>query len=110
MKKTHLASPKTYYLFFLIFLFLIPLKALYAIIIGALLGPFLTAYAGYNALKYIDASKKAVLSSSKSLFVLLGAYLYFGVFPKEFQIIGGLITVIGVLLMSFGKMILRKKN
>ncbi len=90
--------------------FHIPQKALVAITIGSLLGPFLTVIAGYNALRFIEASKRSILSSSKSLFVLLGAYLYFGKFPMQYQIIGGIFTVIGVLLISFGKIILKKKD
>ncbi|HFU75186.1 MAG TPA: hypothetical protein ENK91_02840 [Bacteroidetes bacterium] len=90
--------------------FSIPMSAVYATFFGSLLGPFLTAYAGYNALRYIEASKRSILSSSRSLFVLLGAYLYFGNFPKEYQIIGGLITIVGVILISFGKMILKKRK
>ena len=90
--------------------FSVPMSAIYATFFGSLLGPFLTAYAGYNALKYIDASKRSILSSSRSLFVLLGAYLYFGNFPKEYQIVGGIITILGVILISFGKMILKKRK
>jgi len=92
--------------------FYIPQNAVVSLLIGSLLGPFLTVIAGYNALKYIEASKRSILSSSKSLFVLLGAYLYFGKFPMEYQIIGGIFTVFGVILISFGKMILsnRKKS
>ena len=90
--------------------FHIPQKALFSITIGSLLGPFLTVIAGYNALQYIEASKRSILSSSKSLFVLLGAYLYFGKFPMQYQVIGGIFTVFGVLLISFGKIILKKKD
>jgi len=89
---------------------IIPRKAFYATFFGSLLGPFLTAYAGYNALKYIEASKRSILNSSRSLFVLLGAYIYFGNFPKEYQIIGGIFTIIGVVLISFGKMIMKTES
>ncbi len=90
--------------------FRIPQKAFYATFFGSLLGPFLTAYAGYNALKYIDASKRSILSSSRSLFVLFGAYIYFGNLPKEYQIFGGIFTIIGVILISFGKIILKSRT
>ncbi len=81
----------------------IPSSALKNIIIGSVLGPFLTAVTGLLALKYIDLSKKSIISSTKSLFVLVGAYLYFGVFPKTFELIGGFLSIIGVLLIIFGK-------
>ena len=77
--------------------------------LGSLLGPFLAALAGYTAIKYIEASRSAVIGSSKSLFVLLTAYLYFGHLPHYYQLIGGLITVVGVLLISTGKLFVKKQ-
>lgn len=73
------------------------------IFIGSLLGPFLTVIAGYWALQYIPLSQRAIISSTKGLFVLLGAYLYFGDFPKTTALLGGLVTIIGLLLIAFGK-------
>lgn len=81
----------------------IPFSALKNIFIGALLGPFLTVIAGYLALQYIPLSRKAIIASTKGLFVLVGSYLYFGEFPKTIALIGGLVTIIGVLLIAFGK-------
>ncbi|MGB7843330.1 MAG: DMT family transporter [Salinimicrobium sp.] len=82
---------------------LIGYKPLLNIFIGASLGPFLTVIAGYLALQYITLSKKAIISSTKGLFVLFGAYLYFGQFPDTITIIGGIITILGLLLIAFGK-------
>ena len=76
--------------------------------LGSLLGPFLAALAGYTAIKYIEASRSAVVGSSKSLFVLLTSYLYFGHLPQYYQLIGGLLTVVGVLLISTGKLFVKK--
>ncbi len=87
----------------------IPGKALIDVGIGSLLGPFLTVIAGYNALKYIEVSKKSILSSSRGLFVLIGAYVYFGKLPLMYQIVGGLITIAGVVLIAFGKTLLKRK-
>jgi len=81
----------------------IPTRAVRNIFIGSLLGPFLTVIAGYLALQYIPLSRKAVITSTKGLFVLLGSYLYFGQFPRTIALIGGFVTIIGVLLISFGK-------
>ena len=78
------------------------------ILIGSVLGPFLTVIAGYLALQYIPLSKKAIIASTKGLFVLLGSYLYFGQFPTTIALIGGLVSIIGVLLIAFGKMKLQK--
>lgn len=82
---------------------IIPKSALTNIFIGSLLGPFLTVIAGYLALQYITSSRRAIISSTRGLFVLLGAYLYFGQFPKPIALFGGAVTIIGVLVITFGK-------
>jgi len=73
------------------------------IIIGSLLGPFLTVIAGYLALQYIPLSRKAIIDSTRGLFVLFGSYLYFNDFPRPIALLGGLVTIIGVLLIAFGR-------
>ncbi|MBN2237482.1 MAG: DMT family transporter [Bacteroidales bacterium] len=85
-------------------------KALLNIFIGSGLGPFLTSLAGYQALKYIEAGRSSVLGSSKGLFVMIGAFFYFGTLPEAHQIWGGLISISGVLLISLGKLKLNKKE
>lgn len=77
--------------------------ALVNIGIGSVLGPFLAVLAAYNALKYIEASRQSILGSSKGLFVLAGAYIYFDSIPEKFQVIGGVITIVGVILVTFGR-------
>ena len=81
----------------------IPIRALKNIFIGSLLGPFLTVIAGYLALQYIPLSRKAIIASTKGLFVLMGSYLYFGEFPDTVALIGGFITILGVLFIAFAK-------
>ena len=88
----------------------IPFGAFKNIFIGSLLGPFLTVIAGYLALQYIPLSRKAIIASTRGLFVLVGSYLYFGVFPDTIALIGGLVTILGVLLIAFGKTKFQKKN
>lgn len=88
----------------------IPTKAFWNIFIGSGLGPFLTALAGYQALKYIEAGRVSILGSSKGLFVLIGAFFYFDTLPQMHQIWGGLISISGVLLISTGKLNLSKKR
>ena len=86
----------------------IPFSALKNIFIGSLLGPFLTVIAGYLALQYIPLSRKAIITSTRGLFVLVGSYLYFGEFPNTIALIGGAVTIIGVLLIAFGKIRFQK--
>ena len=90
--------------------FTIPSSALLNISIGSVLGPFLAVIAAYNALKFIEASRTSILGSTKSLFVLLGSYLYFHNLPQTLQIAGGILTIFGVLLISFGKIMVNKKE
>jgi drug/metabolite transporter (DMT)-like permease len=82
---------------------IIPISAFKNIFIGSVLGPFLTAVTGLLALQYIDLSKKSMISSTKSLFIVLGAYLYFGQFPRVYEILGGILSILGLLLIVFGK-------
>ncbi len=88
----------------------IPSSAMFNITIGSILGPFLTATFGYLALTHIEASKTAMVRSVRSLFVLVGAYVYFGSLPTLAQIIGGTLTITGVILISLGKLKLKKSS
>ncbi|HFX17822.1 MAG TPA: DMT family transporter [Flavobacteriales bacterium] len=88
--------------------FEISTTALKNVLIGAFLGPFLTATVGLYAIKYIEVSRKAILSSTKGLFVLLGSYLYFKKVPSHLQIIGGILSIIGVFLIITGKKLLNQ--
>jgi len=88
----------------------IPSKALFNIIIGSGLGPFLATLAGYQALKYIEAGRASILGSSKGLFVLIGAFIYFNSLPELHQIIGGLISISGVILISLGRIKFTRKS
>lgn len=88
----------------------IPLTAFKDVAIGSLLGPFLTATLGYLSLKYIEVSKASMVRSVRSLFVLAGAFIYFGDFPTYWQIVGGLFTITGVILISFGKIKLNRSS
>jgi drug/metabolite transporter (DMT)-like permease len=91
--------------------FSITSSALINIGIGSMLGPFLAVLASYNALKYIEAGRASILGSTKGLFVLVGAYVYFQSIPEQYQVIGGIITIVGVILVTFGRMkINRRKN
>lgn len=82
---------------------LIPGKAFLNTFIGSVLGPFLTAIATYTALRYIEASKSTLVRSSRNVFVLIGAYLFFGVFPEGYQLLGAVVSVTGVVMITMGK-------
>ncbi len=88
----------------------IPASALKNIAIGATLGPFLAVLTIYYSFNYIDASRSSVVQSLKGIFVLIGAYLFFKTIPLQHQLIGGLITVVGVLIMTLAQAGILKKR
>jgi drug/metabolite transporter (DMT)-like permease len=77
--------------------------------IGSLLGPFLTGFAQYSALRYIEASRTMIIQSTRSLFVLVGSMIYLSILPEKLQLIGGLITIAGVIVLTWGKIKYKKK-
>ena len=89
--------------------FVISGRATLNLAIGSMLGPFLTGLAQYSALRYIEASRTMIIQSTRSLFVLVGSMIYLSILPERLQLIGGLITIVGVIIMTWGKMRQNKK-
>lgn len=89
---------------------IIPMSALKNIAVGAVLGPFLAILTVYYSFSYIEASRSAIVQTSKGIFVLIGAYFVFNSFPAKHQFIGGMITVIGVLIMTLAQANIFGKN
>jgi len=73
------------------------------IALGAMMGPVISAYAGYNALARLKVSTYSILSTSRSFFVMIVSFLILDNFPDEIQIAGGLLTVAGVVLISLAR-------
>lgn len=84
-------------------------KALFNVIIGSMAGPFLTALTSYTALKYIEASKSTIIQSARGLLVIIGAWIYFNSVPASFQVAGGIITIVGVVVLISAKDIRKKE-
>jgi len=78
-------------------------RLILAIVGGSLLGPFLSAFAGFNALERLKVTTWSILSTSRSFFVLIAGFLVMGILPEGYQIIGGIMTVIGVLIITFAR-------
>ncbi|MFV0591054.1 MAG: DMT family transporter [Draconibacterium sp.] len=70
--------------------------------IGAVL-EFTAILTVYYSFRYIEASRSAIVQSLKGIFVLIGAFLFFHTFPVKHQLIGGMLTVIGVLVMTLAQ-------
>lgn len=91
--------------------FVVPSTALINMAIGSFLGPFMGILTIYYSFQFIEASRSSIVQSLKGIVVLIGAYLYFGTLPLPHQLLGGLLTVIGVLVMSLAQArILRLKR
>ena len=107
IRPVSLALNRAIFLFVFAFVFvvitgdtlLIPVKAFVLIACGSFVGPFLTSIFQYSALRFIDASKAAIVQSTTGLLVLAGAFVAFGSFPQPVQIFGGVVTIAGVLLL-----------
>ena len=82
---------------------IIPFSALKNITIGSLLGPVAGILTVYYSYKYIEASRSSVIQGLKGMFVLIGSFIYFGLFPQPVQLAGGIISVIGVIIMTLSK-------
>lgn len=89
---------------------IIPMSALKNIAVGAVLGPFLAILTVYYSFSYIEASRSAIVQTSKGIFVLIGAYFVFNTFPAKHQFIGGMITVVGVLVMTLAQAGIFRRN
>ena len=90
--------------------FAIPVSALKNIAVGAVLGPFLAILTVYYSYQFIEASRSSIVQSLKGIFVLIGAYFVFKTLPLPHQLIGGLITVLGVLIMTLAQAGIFKKK
>jgi drug/metabolite transporter (DMT)-like permease len=108
---TMMAINRAIWLFLLAFIILltlgqsiaIPRSAFLNILVGSFLGPFLTSIGQYSALKYIEASRAAIIQSTTALFTVIGVFLYFGMLPMAYQLVGGVISIGGVILILQGE-------
>lgn len=70
--------------------------------VGAVL-EFVAILTVYYSFKYIEVSRSSIVQSLKGIFVLLAAFLFFGTFPKPYQLVGGILTVTGILIMALAQ-------
>ncbi len=66
---------------------------------GAIFGPFLTWVLLMHALARAEASKVAIIRNAQPVFVALYSLVIFGALPAPRQMLGGLLTIAGVLLI-----------
>jgi drug/metabolite transporter (DMT)-like permease len=80
------------------------------IFIGSLFGPFLGTILTFSALKYLEASKVTLIITSRSFFIILGSFIFLGILPSQIQFIGGLFTILGIIVISFSGIRKHKKR
>lgn len=88
----------------------VPGSAIFNTMAGSFLGPFLTGLSQYSALKFIEASRAMIIQSTRGMFVLIGSMIYLAIAPTSLQVTGGIITIAGVIIMTWGKVRLKKKT
>ena len=81
----------------------IPATAFVNIALGAFFGSFIGLLSFYYSYRYIAASRSSIIQSLKGIFVLILAYFVFGNFPLPIQLAGGAVTIVGVIIMTFGQ-------
>ena len=69
--------------------------------LGSLLETLIVIVFAYQALKLIEATKTSLLISTKGVWTLILAWIFLGVFPTGMQLAGGLLTLVGVWLITW---------
>ncbi len=49
-----------------------------------------------------------VVQSTRGIFVAIGAIIYLGKLPTKVEIIGGIVTIVGISILAAGKSLLLK--
>ncbi len=73
------------------------------IAVGAFLGPFVGVLLLFTGLQYLEASKASLVRATNPLLVLIGSYLWLRQVPTKAQVVGGIVTLIGIELLLWGR-------
>lgn len=77
--------------------------------LGSFLETMIVIIFAYQALKLIEATKTSLIISSKGVWTLILAWVFLGVFPTGFQVAGGVLTLVGVWLITWDRPVARSK-
>lgn len=69
--------------------------------LGSFLETLIVIVFAYQALKLIEATKTSLIISTKGVWTLVLAWIFLGVFPTAVQLTGGLLTLVGVWLITW---------
>lgn len=73
------------------------------IAIGSLLETLIVIVFAYQSLRLIEATKTSLIISSKGVWTLLLAWVFLAVFPSWVQLSGGILTLLGVWLITWDR-------
>ncbi len=85
------------------------LQSIFYITTGSFFGPFLGILLTFASLKYVDASITTLIGTSRSIFIVAGAFLLMGILPNVNQLLGGCLTILGILTITMADIISKKK-
>lgn len=71
--------------------------------LGSFLETLVVIVFAYQALKLIEATKTSLIISTKGVWTLIFAWIFLGVFPSAVQLVGGLLTLVGVWLITWDR-------
>lgn len=100
------------FLFYNLILFEMPnytANSLFYIGVGSIFGPFLGILLTFVSLKYVDASITTLIGTSRSIFIIGASYLFLNILPNQNQLLGGILTILGILLITFNDMRIKKQ-
>jgi drug/metabolite transporter (DMT)-like permease len=69
--------------------------------LGSFLETLIVIVFAYQALKLIEATKTSLIISTKGVWTLILAWIFLGLFPTGLQLTGGLLTLVGVWLITW---------
>ncbi|MPQ45644.1 EamA family transporter [Marinifilum sp. N1E240] len=76
-------------------------KSIMYVGLGSFFGPFMGIVLTFASLKYVDASITTLIGTLRSVFIIGGAYLFMNILPNSNQLIGGTLTILGILIITF---------
>ncbi|NOU58788.1 DMT family transporter [Marinifilum caeruleilacunae] len=85
-------------------------ESVFYIALGSLLGPFLGILLTYASLQFVDASITTLIGTSRSIFIVAGAFAFMGILPSTNQLLGGTCTILGILIITIADIKLAKST
>ena len=86
------------------------IQSVFYITAGSFLGPFLGILLTFASLKYVDASITTLVGTSRSIFIVFGAFLLMGILPNVNQLLGGCLTIVGILTITMADIISKNEQ